>query len=87
MKPDINTLILYEDSHIIVCHKPAAVAVQTSRSGAQDMVSLLKNHLAGTLERCIRDSFGVAVLTAVHTPLFCGADTFVARFFRELYPF
>lgn len=49
MKPDINTLILYEDSHIIVCHKPAAVAVQTSRIGAQDMVSLLKNHLAGTL--------------------------------------
>ena len=31
--------------------------------------------------------FGVAVLTAVHTPLFCGADVSVALFFKELYPF
>ena len=31
--------------------------------------------------------FGVAVLTAVHTPLFCGADVFVARFLREFHPF
>ena len=45
MKPDINTFIIHEDSHIIVCHKPAGIAVQTARIGAQDMVSLLKNHL------------------------------------------
>ena len=31
--------------------------------------------------------FGVAVLTAVQTPLFCGADVSVAFFLRELYPF
>ena len=37
---------------------------------------------------CYFDSvIGVAVLTAVHTPLFCGEDVFVARFLRELYPF
>ena len=30
---------------------------------------------------------GVAVLTAVQTPLFCGAETFVLFFFRELKPF
>lgn len=47
MKTDINTLIIYEDPHIIVCRKPAGIAVQTGRIGAQDMVSLLKNHLSG----------------------------------------
>ncbi len=46
MKPDINSLIIYEDPHIIICHKPAGIAVQTSRIGAHDMVSLLKNHLS-----------------------------------------
>ena len=30
---------------------------------------------------------GVAVLTAVHTPLFCGAETLIAFFCKELYPF
>ena len=30
---------------------------------------------------------GVAVLTAVQTPLFCGAEVFVLLFFKELYPF
>lgn len=46
MKPDISTLIIYEDPHIIVCHKPAGIATQTSRIGSQDIVSLLKNYLA-----------------------------------------
>lgn len=46
MKPDVKNFILYEDSQIIVCHKPAGIAVQTGRLGQQDMVSLLKNYLA-----------------------------------------
>lgn len=46
MKPDIKSLIIYEDPHIIVCHKPAGVPVQSARVGTADMVSLLKNHLA-----------------------------------------
>lgn len=46
MKPDISTMIIYEDAHIIICHKPAGIATQTSRIGSQDMVSMLKNHLA-----------------------------------------
>ena len=29
---------------------------------------------------------GVAVLTAVHTPLFCGEDSLMGLFFRELNP-
>lgn len=42
MKPEI----LFEDSHILVCHKPAGTAVQTASVSSPDMVSLLKNHLA-----------------------------------------
>lgn len=45
MKPDIDSLILYEDAHIIVCRKPAGIPTQTARVSEQDMVSLLKNHL------------------------------------------
>lgn len=45
MKSDISTIIIYEDPHIIVCHKPAGIPVQSARIGTKDMVSLLKNHL------------------------------------------
>lgn len=41
MTPDI----LYEDKELIVCRKPAGVPTQSSRIGAPDMVSILKNHL------------------------------------------
>lgn len=39
--------ILFEDQHIIVVYKPAGIATQTARVGQQDMVSELKNYLAG----------------------------------------
>ena len=39
--------ILFEDEQIIVCEKPAGVAVQTKRLGPADMESLLKNRRAG----------------------------------------
>lgn len=38
--------IIYEDSHIIVCRKPAGIPTQSGRIGTPDMVSILKNHLA-----------------------------------------
>lgn len=38
--------IIYEDSDIILVHKPASVATQTKRLGQQDMESLLKNYRA-----------------------------------------
>ena len=41
-----NLQIIHEDNDIIVCYKPAGVAVQTRRLGQQDMVSLLKNYRA-----------------------------------------
>ena len=36
--------ILYEDTDILVCVKPAGIASQTKKSGQQDMVSLLCNY-------------------------------------------
>ncbi len=44
MKIDLE--ILFEDAQIMVCRKPAGVAVQTAKAGQQDLVSLLKNVLA-----------------------------------------
>ena len=44
---DIAESILYEDTDILVCRKPAGVAVQTKRLGEQDMESLLRNYQAG----------------------------------------
>lgn len=41
----MNINILYEDSDILVCEKPAGIATQSKRIGSPDMVSLLKNHL------------------------------------------
>lgn len=41
--------ILYEDGAVLVCRKPAGLAVQTARIGQPDLVSRLKNHLAGGL--------------------------------------
>lgn len=38
--------ILYEDTHILVCHKPAGIATQTARIGQADMVSEMENYLA-----------------------------------------
>ena len=41
----MNIPIIYEDAHILVCHKPSGVPVQTSKIGAPDMVSYLKGYL------------------------------------------
>lgn len=41
----MNLRILYEDTYIIVCYKPAGIPTQTAKLGASDMVSILKNYL------------------------------------------
>lgn len=46
----MNPEILQEDRDILVCRKPAGIAVQTARIGQQDMVSLLKKYRAGKKE-------------------------------------
>ncbi|MBQ8184938.1 MAG: RluA family pseudouridine synthase [Lachnospiraceae bacterium] len=37
--------ILYEDTHLLVCYKPAGVPVQSADVGREDCVSILKNYL------------------------------------------
>ncbi len=43
---DIKDYIIYEDKDILVCHKPAGIAVQNARVGSMDLESLLKNYIA-----------------------------------------
>lgn len=38
--------IVYEDTHILVCHKPANMAVETKSVAQKDLESVLKNYLA-----------------------------------------
>lgn len=42
----MKTQIIYEDKDILVCYKPAGIAVQSANIAQQDMVSELKNYLA-----------------------------------------
>lgn len=43
----MKTTIIYEDKDILVIQKPAGLATQTARIGQADVVSELKNYLAG----------------------------------------
>lgn len=43
----MRTEIIYEDKSLIVCYKPAGLAVQTAKVGQADVVSELKNYLCG----------------------------------------
>lgn len=45
----MKTKILYEDRDIIVCHKPAGIAVQSAGIGSIDMVSELKRYIKQSL--------------------------------------
>lgn len=46
-----KTKILFEDSNILVIHKPAGIAVQSARIGQMDVESELRNYLAAALKR------------------------------------
>lgn len=41
-----ESMILYEDQDLLVCHKEAGVPVQSARFGTMDLESALKNYLA-----------------------------------------
>ncbi len=43
---DVRDYIIYEDKEILVCHKPAGIAVQSAGVGNMDLESLLKNYIA-----------------------------------------
>lgn len=47
MKP-LNFRVIFEDKHILACYKPPQIATQSCSIRTPDMVSLAKNHLAGT---------------------------------------
>ncbi len=42
---NVEEFILYEDKEILVCRKPAGLAVQNKKPGSIDLESLLKNYL------------------------------------------
>ena len=46
--------IIYEDKDILVCEKPAGLAVQSARISEPDMVSELKNYLTGIVNKIIK---------------------------------
>lgn len=62
MKPEI----LFEDSEILVCHKPAGTAVQTASFSSRDMVSLLKNHLMREARKSGTPLKGAPYLAVIH---------------------
>ncbi len=43
---DVRDYIIYEDKEILVCHKPAGIAVQSAGVGNMDLERLLKNYIA-----------------------------------------
>lgn len=43
---ELESMILYEDKSILVCHKPSFLAVETRNPRQQDLVNLLKNRRA-----------------------------------------
>lgn len=47
MRGSMKTKIIFEDKHVLVIQKPAGLATQTARVDQQDVVSELKNYLAG----------------------------------------
>lgn len=61
----MKTHILYEDKDVIVCFKPAGIAVQTAKLGEADVVSELKNYLKssyiGVVHRLDQPVSGVLV--------------------------
>lgn len=67
MKMETDSIIIYEDSDIIVCRKPAGIPTQTARISTPDMVSLLKTHLAASGRRNAgRTANTVPYLAVIH---------------------
>ena len=56
----IKEWIIYEDQYLIVCHKPAGIAVQSAKIGQMDLESGLKNELAS------RNPGTVPYLSVIH---------------------
>lgn len=63
----MKTKIVHEDRDILVCHKPAGLAVESAAIGRMDMVSELKNYLKspylGVVHRLDQPVEGLLVFT------------------------
>ena len=46
MRWDAEKYIIFEDDDILICRKPAGMAVQNRKAGSMDLESLLKNYLS-----------------------------------------
>lgn len=44
----VKKLIIYEDSSILICHKPAGLAVQTRQVAQSDLESMLKTYVSSS---------------------------------------
>lgn len=65
----MRTKILFEDADLLVCHKPAGMAVETKDLRQKDMVSELKNYLAQAAKTNGREeNSGKGVNTTVQGP-------------------
>lgn len=49
--PNPKDFIIYEDTHILVCHKPAKMAVETKQIAQKDLESILKNYLSHSSDK------------------------------------
>lgn len=52
-KADDENLVLHEDSDILICHKPAGLAVQTKQLTQKDLESILKSRAASSSHTCL----------------------------------
>ncbi len=63
---DVSSYILYEDDEIIVCRKPAGMAVQHRGSGTMDLESLLINYLSQRRSPGMPGRYAAPYLAVVH---------------------
>ena len=59
----MRTKIIYEDAHVLVCHKPAGLATQSGRVGQVDMVSELKKYLVSGQQSAVQKGKNVSGVT------------------------
>jgi 23S rRNA pseudouridine1911/1915/1917 synthase len=62
----MKTKILFEDSHILVIHKPAGIAVQSARVGQMDVESELRNYLATEARKTAKGGSSNPYIGLVH---------------------
>lgn len=66
MQKRIEDMIIFEDREILVCHKPAGLAVQNARIGTMDMESMVKNYLSLRQPENLRQPEKVPYAAVVH---------------------